>query len=128
MAKIKAFALINFLHRKHTVSGELAVNRDDVINGFAQYETYRESNELGLPPELHNAFKDMKEEFLDPGLTIDKYQKIYFENYKVLLGRDKARANLKAYTTVGLLYEIPDSLDKRKIRYVWEGGDKERRK
>ena len=118
LAKIKAFAILNYHSRKHDTNGNLEVNREDVINGFAQYETYRESNEIGLPPEFYNAFLDMKEDFLNPGLTIDEYQKEYFKNFKILLGRDKARAYLKAYTTVGLLYEVPDATDKRKVRYM----------
>jgi hypothetical protein len=121
MAKIKAFALLNFEYRNHKEQEYVEVNEEDVINGFAQYETFRESNELGLPPELYNFYMEIKDEFLSPGLTIDEFQKAYFENFKVLLGRDKARAILKAYTTVGLLVEVPDALHKRKIRYMCGG-------
>jgi hypothetical protein len=121
MAKIKAFALLNFQYRNHKENEYVEVNEEDVINGFAQYETFRESNELGLPPELYNFYMEIKDEFLSPGLSIDEFQKTYFENFKILLGRDKARAILKAYTTVGLLVEVPDALDKRKIRYMCGG-------
>jgi hypothetical protein len=121
LAKIKAFALLNYQKRAHKTKEFVEVNHDDVINGFAQYEAYRESNELGLPPELYDNFLKMKDEFLPPGITLDEYQKSYYQNTKILLGRDKARAQLKSYTTVGLLFEVPDPIDKRKIRYMCEG-------
>ncbi len=118
IGKIKAFAMLNYYNRKHDLNGNLEVNREDVLNGFAQYETYRESNELGLPPEAYDTFLQLKEDFLNPGMTIEEYQKAYFQIFKVPLGRDKARNNLKMYETVGLLYENQDPNDKRKIRYM----------
>lgn len=120
-AKIKACALLNYPKRKHKINENVEVNYEDVINGFALYETYRESNELGLPPEAYDAYLKLKDEFLSPGITLEDYQKAYFKIYKVLLGRDKARNNLKNYTTVGLLVENPDPNDKRKTRYMCAG-------
>jgi len=73
MAKIKAFALLNFRYRTHKQHEYVEVNREDVINGFVQYETFRESNELGLPPELYNFYMEMKDEFLMSQPNFDPY-------------------------------------------------------
>lgn len=121
MAKIQAFALLNFQYRVHKEHEYVEANEEDVINGFAQYETFRESNELGLPPELYNFYIEMKDEFLSPGLTIDEFQKAYFKHFKILLGRDKARRIIKDYETVGLIIEVPDAVDKRTKRYMCAG-------
>jgi hypothetical protein len=120
MGKIKAFAVLNYHNRTYDLHGNLQVNRDDVLDGFRQYETYRESNELGVPPEAYDAYLKLKDAF-SFGLTLEEYQKKYFEIFKILLGRDKARNNLKIYTTTGLLYEEPDPNDKRRIRYMCGG-------
>jgi hypothetical protein len=120
LALIKASALLNFKHREQTEK-TITANLYDVENGFQLYSAVSESNELGLAPEIYREFLELKDDFLDPGLTLAEYQKKYYQKYHKLIGREKADNRIKQYLTVGLLQDNPDPNDRRKTRYMSEG-------
>ena len=120
MALIKTSALLNFQHRNKK-ENNITATSEDILNGFKLYNSVSESNELGLSPEIYQEILEIKEDFLDPGLTLAEYQRAYYVKFKKLLGREKADNRIKQYLTVGLLREETDPNDKRKIRYMSEG-------
>lgn len=127
-AIMKGHALLNYMHREqeHDKASEeiilsININEKDMQVGFKLYEAVSKANELGLPPRDYDEFEALKNEFLEPGLTNSEFQKVYFEKFHKLLGRDNAKKKLELWVNVGLLQETPDPLDKRKMRYMREG-------
>jgi hypothetical protein len=57
----QALALFNLWHRKKDAEGNIYVNEEDIENAFAIYGEIAECQELGIPPYLHQMFKDIIE-------------------------------------------------------------------
>ena len=127
-AIMKGNALLNYMNREQVRDTEapevilsIYINEKDMQTGFRLYNVVSKANELGLPPRCYDEFLALKEEFLAPGLTNGEFQRAYFKAFHKLLGRDKAKSKLELLVNTGLLEELPDPIDKRKMRYVCEG-------
>jgi hypothetical protein len=123
MSIIKGYAILNFHQReqsedKETGDTTITVNNEDLMIGFRYYAEVAEANELGLPPEIYEVYKVFKDKMLEDGLDRKEIQKIYFEKYRKYLGRDKLKQLTDSLEVAGLWIEVPDTLDKRKIKYV----------
>ncbi|MDT8781945.1 MAG: hypothetical protein IAX22_04785 [Candidatus Bathyarchaeota archaeon] len=127
-AIMKGHALLNYMHREQQrdkaakeIILSININENDMLIGFSLYKDVSTANELGLPPRDYDEYKQLENEFLEPGLTNSGFQKIYHKKFFKLLGRDNAKRKLELWVNVGLLQEYQDPLDKRKIRYMREG-------
>jgi hypothetical protein len=116
---IKGHALLNFMYRKHN-GDHIYINREDMLIGFKLYNSISEANELGLSPELFNIY-----ELLAPSIKLEtggvdrkEFQRLYFEAFHKVLGREGANNVLTAFETAGLLISQQDQLDKRVTKYV----------
>jgi hypothetical protein len=116
---IKGYALLNFMHRKNG-EGCIFINREDLLVGFQLYMSVSEANELGLSPELYNIFMELSPtiKLETGGVDRKEFQKLYFESFHKVLGREGADNILKAFETAGLLVSQQDQLDKRVTKYV----------
>jgi hypothetical protein len=122
-AIIKGHALLNFYQReriedKETGQITITATLDDVITGFRYYNTVSEANELGIPPEIYEIYEVFQNEMLEDGLDRKQIQKIYFNKFRKYLGRDKLKQLTDSLEVAGLWVEIPDPIDKRKVKYV----------
>lgn len=119
LAIIKGLGLLNFMHRKQE-GDNIYINEEDMIEGFRLYLSISEANELGLSPELFNIFEHLKPNIKllgVGGVSRKEFQKLYYEGFHKILGRDVADSILKAFETSGLLVSEQDSGDKRVIKY-----------
>lgn len=116
LAIIKGHALLNYMHRER-VDDSIIANEEDVAEGFKLYYQISEANELGLSPEVYNIYRKIKPYINENGITIQDFQRIYYEEFCKPIGYDSAREILQLLTSVGLLTEDRDPGDKRKSRY-----------
>jgi hypothetical protein len=124
-AIIKGYALLNFYQRnvtedKETPQKTITASTEDVAIGFRFYNTVSEANELGIPPEAYEVYKNLKEKIEDyeNGVTRKDFQKIYFQIYRKILGRTQTEILIKTLETCGLFVEQPDPVDRRVLRYM----------
>ncbi|MCJ7759609.1 hypothetical protein MUP59_00500, partial [Candidatus Bathyarchaeota archaeon] len=85
------------------------------------YSAVSEANELGLSPELYTIHLKLKpriENTVD-GIERKDFQKLYYQEFHKVLGRESAANILKVWESVGLIIEQPDPVDRRKLRYVY---------
>jgi len=120
MAIIKGHALLNFKTRKR-IEDSIYVREEDVAAGFQLYLTVSEANEIGLSPELFTVHKKLELHIRDTvaGITRKEFQKLYFDEFHKIIGRESADGILKAWESAGLIISQQDSLDKRLVRYVY---------
>jgi hypothetical protein len=57
----QALALFNLWHRDRDVEGNIYISEEDIEKAFAIYGEIAECQELGIPPYLHQMFKDIIE-------------------------------------------------------------------
>jgi len=120
LAIVKGHALLNFKHRER-IENSIFVNMEDVEVGFRLYSAVSEANELGLSPELYTIHLKLKpriENTVD-GIERKDFQKLYYQEFHKVLGRESAANILKVWESVGLIIEQPDPVDRRKLRYVY---------
>lgn len=81
VALIKAFTLLNFMHREKTEGGDLVATHEDVENGYDLYDRVATANELGLPPEIYNLWNNSLKPRLEDGgfLTRRDVSGLYYE-------------------------------------------------
>ena len=125
---IKGAALLNFYDRnpvKDPIDGstKITATMDDVMTGFKYYSAVAAANELGIPPEIYEVYKNLLPTINEQenGVTRKDFQKLYFQFYHKLLGSKKAIETLKLLDVAGLLTEIPDPNDRRVLRYIPQG-------
>jgi len=120
MAIIKGHALLNFKARER-IEDNIYVKEEDVLAGFQLYLTVSEANEIGLSPELFTIHKKLEPHIRDTvaGVTRKEFQKLYFDEFHKVMGRESADNILKAWESAGLIVSQQDSIDKRLVRYVY---------
>mgnify|MGYP001599425410 CR=1 FL=1 len=118
LALIKAFALLNLWHRRREGS-ILVADQADIEQAFALWDEISESQELNLPPYIHNLFKDVilsAYEEKEHGLTRGEIVKKHFEVYGRLIADWQLRQEIiPTLETVGLITQEPDPADKRRL-------------
>jgi hypothetical protein len=124
---IKGYAILNYFQRNPSEDNEgqttITVCDEDVLIGFKYYSEVSEANELGIPPEIYELFKVFEDSMNEAENGLDRLdiQKIYFKKFRKHLGRDKLKQLTDMLEVAGLWVEIPDPVDRRKVRYVSEG-------
>jgi len=121
VALIKAHALLNcYTRRNPNNDHSITVNQTDILEGFKLYNEIVAANELGLSPEIYEIWEQTIKPKLkarqDIGLRIDEVQNLYRKQYHRLLSEDRLKDIRKALKSAGLIFELKDSDDKRKIR------------
>ncbi|MFH1188721.1 MAG: hypothetical protein V1652_02645, partial [bacterium] len=126
IAIIKSFALLNLWWREQNGSTIIA-NKSDIETGFQIWESIATSQELNLPPYIHNLYWEIivsacKERNIDIeseiriGITrqdiLDKHYKVYG---RMLDSNQLRQQILPMLETTGLIIQEPDPNDKRKI-------------
>jgi hypothetical protein len=119
---IKGHALLNFQYRENG-EGCIYANDEDILVGFQLYSNIAEANELGLSPELFNIYTTLKPEIKlngKIGVSRSEFQKMYYEAFHKILGRESGEDILKVLCTCGLMVEQKgtDLSDKRLVKYV----------
>jgi hypothetical protein len=116
LAIIKGHALLNYMHRER-IADSIVVNLEDVEAGFKLYYAVSEANELGLSPEIYNVFKRIKNDITKDGITINDFQKLYYNEFHKPLGSKRSTEILDILSATGLLIEKADPNDKRVKRF-----------
>jgi len=104
VAIIKGHALLNCMHREK-IENSVFVNMEDVEVGFRLYSKVSEANELGLSPELYTVYQKLEphiENKVD-GIERKDFQKLYFQEFHKVIGREHAANILKIWESVGLI-------------------------
>jgi len=125
IALIKAYALLNCFTRERTKDGQgIWASQRDVEEGYRLYSSIGESNELGIPPQIHKLWMEaIKPVLTDEGLTRKDLARLYFEYYTTRVGRKQLAQTWELLCEVGLVMEQPDPNDRRIMRiYPPEGG------
>jgi len=122
VALIKAHALLNcYTRRKPGDDHTLIVNTWDMIEGFKLYKEIVESNELGLSPEIYEIWKTLilprLEEDKTIGVLLNEVQTLYRKKYHRPLSISRLKEMRGALKSAGLIYELKDPDDRRKIRF-----------
>jgi len=112
MAMIKAHCLLNLWSRERKDENILA-SELDVDEGFRIYEDVAKSNELGLPPEVYNIFKELEPNIPESGITRKDFLKLYFKTFHRILGARRFKEILELGSAVGIISEEPDPNDKK---------------
>jgi hypothetical protein len=122
---IKSSALLNFINRKRDPQEPKIINatEKDIEEGFRLYECIRQSNEMGLPPELYEIFTEIIEPLLDTKVSLSgeslgarnsEIIKAYYQNTKRVLSNKKlTEVILPQLEGAGLIILEKDSVDKR---------------
>ncbi|MBS7615006.1 hypothetical protein KEJ18_04670 [Candidatus Bathyarchaeota archaeon] len=114
LALIKAHAMLNLWHReKIELSGSVIVNEEDVNEGFKLYKEVSEANELGLPPEVYEIYKELEPKIPDEGITRKQFQALYYETFHRTMGKKRLEEILNLLESVGLFSQELDPNDKR---------------
>jgi hypothetical protein len=116
LAIIKGHALLNYMNRER-VADSIVVNGEDVEAGFKLYYGISEANELGLSPELYDVFQRIKSDITKLGITINDFQKLYYNEFHKPLGSKRSTEILDILSVTGLLIEKADPSDKRVKRF-----------
>jgi len=115
LALVKAFALFNYANRTHQ-EGNIIATEPDVLNGLKWYLEVSESNELGIPPEIYELWKDTIQPCIkeNQGIaTREDIRRLYFQQHSRLLPQTRLKDALATLEATGLTYEIQHPTDKR---------------
>jgi hypothetical protein len=121
LALIKACALFNFdsHERIETVSSKnIIATMEDIENGFKLYEGIRESNEIGLPPEMWEIYKAILPHMTEYGITKKDFSAAYFKVFGKPLSSKRLDEILGLFCGTGLYNEEPDPNDRRRLLYT----------
>ena len=129
---IQALALLNLFNRERDDKDNVYANEEDIENAFKLFDKISESQELGIPPYIHNFFNEIikplfieannhlfeqdKEQKAEPsGLFMKEIMRRHFEVYGRMLPEWQLRREiLPALEDAGLIYMEPDPNDKRR--------------
>jgi hypothetical protein len=112
MAMIKACALLNLWGRERR-ENDILVTETDVNEGFRVYEDIARSNELGLPPEVFNIFKEIGPKIPETGITRREFLKLYYETFHRTIGKKRFDEVIEILLQSSLLFEELNLDDKR---------------
>ena len=128
LSLVKARALLNWRLREDAGDHRVSAIGEDVDEAFAVYETVRESNELGLAPQIYEIFKEViqpigsakvtvadKDEVVMVGVFRQQILREYFTLYGRPLSEQRLRKEiLPPLDASGLISEEPDPDDRRR--------------
>jgi len=120
MAMVKAHCLLNLWNRERKDENIIATETD-VNEGFRIYEEVAKSNEIGLPPEVYNIFKELEPEIPESGIRRKDFLKLYFEKFHRTLGNKRFKEITDLGSTVGIISEEADPYDKRQSLMLLTG-------
>jgi len=118
-ALIKAHALLNFAHRNRPEGNDRAIIavKEDEEAAFQLYGQIAESNELGLPPEVHQIYIEVLKPLLKEKQLVTRQQVLnaYYQHFGRFLNEQRLRKEiLQALEAKGLIVQEPDPSDKRR--------------
>lgn len=119
LALAKAFALFNHANRTHQQTPEgtnIIANENDVLYGLKWYSEVSESNELGIPPEIYELWKDTIQPCIkeNQGMaTREDIRKLYFQQSHRLIPQTRLKDTIQTLEATGLVFEIQHPTDKR---------------
>lgn len=115
IALIKAFALLNLQDREKDKNGRLFANGTDIENGMSLYSKLAPSNELGMPPDLYDFWKNKIEPvLLLKGLHRKEISRLYYDHFEVRIGEYRRNKIIDLWLDIGLVTVDSDPEDARR--------------
>jgi len=118
MALIKAHALFNIPHREGRGQETIVATDEDIEAGFDLYSLIAKPNELGISPQVYEIYKEVIEPLLKKEGSVSRQRILgaYYEYHGRLLAEDRLRREiLPSLESAGLIVQIPDPTDRRKM-------------
>jgi len=116
---IKGLALFNLWYKKRDDKGNLIASDKDIDEGFKIWNDIAVSQELGISPYIYRMFKEVIEPLLlkvNSGITRKEITANHFKKYGRAVSEEQLRKEiLPSLESVGLIYQEPDPIDKRKM-------------
>jgi hypothetical protein len=113
---MKAHALLNWCHRESIAPGTIKATKEDINAGFWLYEKIATPNELGVPPQVYNIYREAILPLLNgAGIRRQEILTKYYQVYGRTLDEVKLRKDiLPCLESCGLIMQEADPDDKRR--------------